>query len=393
MHIGFFQSGYPVPDGTTTAVRGLSLALTRQGHRVTIYGCGKEKAEDFHEDPALRVRLFPNISQNPFRVAQPLLRGLEKNEDDLDLLVINLMFNPPNVTVARAAGRGGIPYVVSPHDPYHPELLKKNRFRKLAYSKLFEGPLLRRAAAVQVLAPEHAAYLRKFGFRGAILAIPNGFDASASSFPPVETFSANRLSGFPRFLCLGRLDMHHKGLDLVLKAFAGSLRSRILPASASLTFVGDGGDLERLRNLATKERVDTNVSFRGRVSDGVRWEMLRGCDMLLLCSRYDGFGLVALESMLAGKPVIVSREAGISGWIEKAGCGILVEPSAGSICSGFAEAMKLQPRWEEMGEQGRSFANENMTWDDMGRRSSESYCALIDALKTAPDGEMLKQAL
>ncbi|MFZ0591028.1 MAG: glycosyltransferase [Bryobacteraceae bacterium] len=395
LHIGYFQSGYPVQDGTTTAVRGLSRALARQGHRVTIYGCGKsEITENVAGDDKLRVRLFPVSSANPFRVPRPLLDALERNEEQLDLLVINLMFNPPNVAVARAAARGGIPYVVSPHDPYHPVLLKKNRLRKLAYSMIFERPLLRRAAAVQVLAPEHAAYVRKFGFSGAILAIPNGFDASASFFPPLETFSANQLSGSPRFLCLGRLDMHHKGLDLVIEAFAGSLHSGVLPPSAGLTFVGpDGGDLQRLRRLASEERVDTNVSFAGRVSDGARWEMLRSCDMLLLCSRYDGFGLVALEGMLAGKPLIVSREAGISGWIEKAGCGVLVEPSTGSICSGFAEAMKLRPRWEEMGERGRSFAYENMTWDHMGRRAEESYCALIDALKTTPGGEMLKHAV
>jgi glycosyltransferase involved in cell wall biosynthesis len=386
LHIGYFQSGYPVPDGTTTAVHGLSLALTRLGHRVTIYGCGEaERNEEFSSNANLQVLLFPRRFANPFRVPRPLLDRLERNEEKLDLLVINLMFNPPNLAVARAARRGGIPYVVSPHDPYHPELLKKNRFRKVMYGALFERPLLRRASAVQILAPDHARFLRQFGFAGTILVVPNGFDSS--SIPPSrsQTSSTSRLSDGPRFLCLGRLDMHHKGLDLLIEGFASGLQSGALPPSASLTFVGsDGGDLGKLRDLASLRCVEPRIEFTGRVPDKTRWDMLQDCDVLVLCSRYDGFGLVALEAMLAGKPLIVSREAGISGWVEKAGCGILVEPSAASICSGFAEAMKVREQWSEIGERGRSFAHQNLTWDHMGRRAAHCYLTLMDTLKKAP---------
>jgi glycosyltransferase involved in cell wall biosynthesis len=384
LHIGFFQSGYPVPDGTTTAVRGLSFALTRQGHRATIYGCGTaEDSENISSDRGLQVLLFPKRSRNPFSVPPRLLRKLAGNEDKLDLLVINLMFNPPNVAVARAARKGGIPYVVSPHDPYHPELLKKNRLRKLFYAAVFERPLLRKAAAVQLLAENHEPHLRNFGFAGPVLVIPNGFDPSSSALSGHS--SDHRLSGFPRFLSIGRLDMHHKGLDLLIEGFASALRSGVLPCSASLTFLGpDEGDLQKLRKIASRQGVAAHVSFAGRVSDTIRSCMLRNCDLLLLCSRYDGFGLAALEAMLAARPLIVSREAGISGWIEKAGCGILVEPSPASICSGFAGAMKLRSQWDEMGARGQSFARQNMTWGQLGSHAIECYLSLMEIIKKEP---------
>jgi glycosyltransferase involved in cell wall biosynthesis len=384
LRIGFFQSGFPVPDGTTTAVRGLGFALAKAGHQITIYGCGRgEKTADGFDNSNPRVLLFERDSKNPFRVSKSLIRKFERNEEKLDLLVINLMFNPPNVAVARAARRGRIPYIMSPHDPYHPELLAKNRLRKLVYGALFERSLVRKAAAVQVLAESHAAHLRKFGFAGKVLVIPNGFDNSSLSFSSGEAHGTNRLSGFPRFLSLGRLDMHHKGLDLLIEAFARGLRSGVLPPSASLTFVGpDGGDLQTLRNLASNERVDANVSFAGRVPDEVRWEMLRSCDFVVLCSRYDGFGLVALEGMLAGRPLIISRDAGISGCVEKADCGILVEPSPDEICSGFAKAMQLHPHWAAMGQRGQAYAHENMTWEQMARRAEECYRTLLAAQQT-----------
>ncbi|HVW83467.1 MAG TPA: glycosyltransferase, partial [Bryobacteraceae bacterium] len=128
IRIGSFQVGFPEPDGMTTAVRGLSRALASRGHEVTIYGCGAGDA-DAESRPGLRALLFPLRTRNPFFVPRALLRRLEANEDGLELLMLHSMFHPANVAVARAARRAGIPYIVCPHDPYHPNLLRKNRIR------------------------------------------------------------------------------------------------------------------------------------------------------------------------------------------------------------------------------------------------------------------------
>jgi glycosyltransferase involved in cell wall biosynthesis len=349
-----------------------------RGVRVTIYGCGRQ--EDLHRletHANLEVHLFSGLAFRGFSVPTGLIEKLRRNEDQIDLLVINTMFNPPNVAVARAATKGRIPYIVSPHDPYHPDLLAKNAFRKRVYTALFERPLLRNATAVQVLSPDHVRYLEQFGVRRALV-IPNGFRAGDDNGVQAQPFDETTSShGNPRFLCLGRLDAHHKGLDLLIRGFASALRSGILSGTATLNFVGPAGsDLDVLRKLAATEGVNKQVNFTGRVSDETRRAMLRDCDVLLLCSRYDGFGLVVLEAMLAAKPVVVSREAGISSWVEKARAGVIAEPSAGGVHAAIRECMARVGEWTTLGQNGRLFAYQHLTWDRIADHAARCYSEL-----------------
>lgn len=387
MHIGYFQSGFPVPDGTTTAVHGLALGLARRGLRVTIYGCGPE--DELHRLAShsnLRVQIFPGPSLRGFSVRHALTGRIAANADGLDLFVINTMFNPPCISIGKAARKGGIPYLVSPHDPYHPELLKKNWLRKRLYMTLFEGPLLKKAAAVQVLSAEHARWLNRFGVRTAVV-IPNGFypDEAEDGSETATTRLDVQLYGDPRFLCLGRLDAHHKGLDLVIRGFASAMRAGLLPQSATVNFVGRGaGDVEMLKRIAANEGVAEQVKFLGEVSDQTRRTMLRDCDTLLLCSRYDGFGLVVLEAMLRAKPVVVSREAGIAASVERAGAGIIAEPSVTGIRAALAECMSRRSEWTTLGANGKSYAHQYMTWDRIADHAAECYRQLTDTLQHAP---------
>lgn len=389
LHIAHFQAGFPVPDGTTTAVHGLSFALARQGIRVTIYGCGPERGlQRLPEHANLRVHLFDKPSRHGFSVPGPLLERLRGNRDEIDLLVINTMFNPPNLAVARAARRGRIPYVMSPHDPYHRDLLAKNRFRKSIYTILFERRLVRRAAAVQVLSPDHTRYLARFGVRKALV-VPNGFRAADCHELQEETHSIpTQLHGEPCFLCLGRLDAHHKGLDLLIRGFARAWHSGLLPATAMINFVGpDNGDLPALRRIAAAERITDRLNFTGRVSDRTRRAMLDACDVLLLCSRYDGFGLVALEAMLAGKPVVVSNQAGISAWVQEAQAGIITEPSVDGIQIALTECFRRKSEWRALGRNGRSFAHRRLTWDQIAEHAARCYRELLGSLRHSPRNE------
>jgi glycosyltransferase involved in cell wall biosynthesis len=306
---------------------------------------------------------------------------LRHNRDNIDLLVINTMFNPPNIAVGRAARKGGIPYLVSPHDPYHPELLGKNKFRKSVYAALFERPLLTRAAAVQVLSGDHTQWLDRWGAKTALV-IPNGFsleDSDNVKQPADE--GAIALQGNPRLLCLGRMDVHHKGLDLLIRGFGRALRSGLLPERPEISFVGRGTrDVEALQRLASTEGVAEHVHFLGEVSDRTRRAALHDCDMLLLCSRYDGFGLVALEAMLAAKPVFVSRQAGISTWVEKARAGFIAEPTVSGICDGLTECVGRRGEWNTLGKNGRSYAHRHLSWDQVANHAAYCYQELLSEL-------------
>lgn len=115
------------------------------------------------------------------------------------------------------------------------------------------------------------------------------------------------------FLFVGRL-VYYKGCDILIRAFAsvmGELSSRKeatsgLDESVILRIAGDGPLLEELKALTEELGVKDHVFFVGRVSDEALLEEYRDCDVLVLPSvaRSEAFGLVQIEAMSYGKPVI-----------------------------------------------------------------------------------------
>ena len=302
-------------------------ALGRRGHSVTIYGCGDSEEPSAGACANVQVLKFPRRGRHPFEVPELLLKRLERNEDRLDLILIHGMFIPPNLAVAKAALRGRIRYIACPHDPYHPDLLSKNAIRKWVYGAAFERSYLHKATAVQLLCEDHEQYIERYAGARRVLVVPNGFDSSEGAIPN-DAGPLGVLTGDPAILLLGRVDAHHKGHDLIIESLAAARRDQLFKQSLVVNIVGsDGGDRSALEQLAERLQVRDQVRFLGRVSDVDRQAALRSCDALILPSRYDGFGLVALEAMLSGKTVLVSSQAGIAPWVTKAEADLCSTPT------------------------------------------------------------------
>jgi glycosyltransferase involved in cell wall biosynthesis len=84
-----------------------------------------------------------------------------------------------------------------------------------------------------------------------------------------------------------------------------------------------------------------------------------------------------LEAMAAGKPVIVSEEAGISSYVKKARCGYLVKPESNSIRLGLIRAVQTRAEWVSMGENGKDFAHKHLTWDKSAEQACYEYKKLL----------------
>ena len=136
----------------------------------------------------------------------------------------------------------------------------------------------------------------------------------------IVTFSqAGRDDNSFRFLSIGSLDKNKAHTDL-LQAFA----SRFKPESnIQLRIGGDGPLQEDLVVLARNLQIDRQVVFLGRLKpDQVRAEM-QACDVFVLSSHYETFGVVLIEALACGKPVVATKCGGPD-WIIHPANGLLV---------------------------------------------------------------------
>lgn len=126
-------------------------------------------------------------------------------------------------------------------------------------------------------------------------------------------------------LIVGRMSRleRYKGHDELLGAMP---RVAAACPSAKLVVAGDGDDRERLARDATALGLAERVTFTGFVSEATLGELYRRCAALVMPSRNEGFGLVYLEAMRAGRPCLALRRSAAEEIIVDGTTGILVEP-------------------------------------------------------------------
>jgi 1,4-alpha-glucan branching enzyme len=123
-------------------------------------------------------------------------------------------------------------------------------------------------------------------------------------------------------LYLGNLTERKRVEDLIW----ATARLRQLHPDVKLVVAGDGELRQTLETLARRERLSGTVIFMGRVPDKALPSLYALADVFVLPSREEGLGVVLLEAMASGKPVVASRTSGILSVIDDQRTGLLFEP-------------------------------------------------------------------
>jgi len=168
---------------------------------------------------------------------------------------------------------------------------------------------------------------------------------------------------------VGRLTAQ-KGFDDLIRAYP--IIKRSVPASR-LLLVGDGYMRTELEHLAEQLHVKDSTTFAGFISDTELVAALRSSDVVVVPSRFEPFGIIALEAMAAGTPLVVSRVGGLAEIVEDSVDGIEVEPNnpsaiasaTVSILSDREFAARLATRGEEKAK--------SYSWENVAKRTLGVY--------------------
>jgi len=313
MHVVQLGKYYPPQrGGIETVVEGLARGLVRRGHEVTVVvsnDCPRDADERIDGVRVIRV------ARRALIASQPINPGLTRALSELSFDVLHVHTpNPLGALAALVASRGR-PLVVS----HHSDIVEQKLLGlpgRLAHAALYA-----RASAIVAATPLHVRYsamLRRFEERCRVIPFSLPERPNGSPAPPILP------SGWlerPLALFVGRL-VHYKGLQVLLDALAKC-------PSLRLAVVGSGPLRAQLVQKARDLGIEQRVAFVGNVSDQALQALYSACRFLVLPSilESEAFGLVQLEAMAAGRPVISTNlRSGVPYVNQHGRTGLLVPP-------------------------------------------------------------------
>jgi len=348
-----------IPRLATTITR----ALARRGHAVTVCTTDVRDSRTRASRTSLNeagvdVRMFRNASNAVayhFQLFTPvgLRHFLRKAAGSFDIAHLHACHNLPVVIAAWELTRAGVPYVVSPNGtaPAIERWIKAKRLFAMTIGR----SLLPRAARVTAVSRAEVVQLRALGVDAAsIVRIPNPID-EAEFVQPLDPHRYRRqmhVGDAPLVLFLGKLTPR-KGVDDLVRAVALLRDPRI-----KLIIAGNDMGMERtLLSLIRRLGLVNRVSLVGLLTGRDRLDALAAADVVVYPSRDEIFGLVPLEALLAGTPVVVCNDSGCGEVITQTGGGCLTKPGditglAGAIDRVLADV----PAWRARARDGAASA-------------------------------------
>jgi glycosyltransferase involved in cell wall biosynthesis len=175
-----------------------------------------------------------------------------------------------------------------------------------------------------------------------------------------------------KFISIGRL-LHWKGFHLGLRAFAQA----DLPSNVEYWIVGDGPELARLQALTEKLNIAHKVKFWNKLSREETLQKLGECLALIHPSLHESGGLVCLEAMAVGRPVICLDLGGPAIHVtEETGFRITAGDPKPTVCALAAAITRLandSELWGNMSQAGKKRVSEIYSWEIRGLLFTQLY--------------------
>jgi glycosyltransferase involved in cell wall biosynthesis len=304
-------------SGVPAVIASLSAHLARRGHHVEVWLLRPwNKEEQAVHAAALRDADVSLVS--PPVTGRRRLAALADRH--VDVVQLHSVFTPPNALLAR---RLRVPYVISPHGGYAPASLARNARRKAGYKYLLERPMLRRAALRVALTDVEARDLDAFGAGQPVAIIPNGVIPAPRDLDGAGFRRELGLGPTDRLLLfVGRLDVLHKGLDVLVDGVAEAPAWRLAMVGPDVRG-GRAWLLARAEALGMLSRLAVVGPRQGRALH----QAFAAADCFALTSRWEGLPIALLEALAHGVPAVVSPAVDRLVGVTQAGAGWSVRGS------------------------------------------------------------------
>lgn len=358
--------------GPIESVSKLCEGLVDAGHDVEVYTTtanGNSELEVEHNKKLIvdgvTVTYFKRITKDPTHVSLALWRHLYKNVTSFEVVHIQSWWNILVIGAAAICQLKGVKVVIAPRGMLSEYIFSfgMKRIKKLIHisigKKLLSNSVLHATAE-----SEYSECIKIIpGWRGFIL--PN-----IISLPEIE--SIKKKNTIFKLIYMSRIHPK-KGLEIVFEALSNVDFLFELQIAGS----GETSYIEELKELAVNLGISEKIKWLGWLDRHEKFKTLMSADLFLLLSKNENFANVVIESLHMGTPVLLSKDVGLSSFIEKEDLGWVTSLNVEEVANSINEIFRDTTKQCRINAFGRIIVERNFSSKVVIAKYIEEYTKLL----------------
>ncbi|MCI0629639.1 MAG: glycosyltransferase [Phycisphaerales bacterium] len=344
--VQYLRSFSSADGGVVRAVIDLATALASRDHAIVVLTTDQSDLppgwDGRDRRPLPQVlsahRVLPRwLSRHSLRLGRQALHEAKAALAGADVLHLHVPWDPICVQLARLARETNLPYVVSVHGMLDDWTMRHKAGKKRLFLAMGARRMLEQAAAVQFTSRVEAEQSQQwFSCKRSVVA-PLIFDTSAFDHLPGLDVARRKFfptlapaPDVPLILYLGRLHPI-KRIDLLLEAVC-RLRDANEPFHLVIAGAGEPHHEQELRKAVDSHSLQPWASFVGFAQGQEKLSLYQAAVVAVNPSAYESFGLVSIEALACGTPIIITKAVNIWPELQSSGGASIVAPNAQSLC-------------------------------------------------------------
>lgn len=350
--------------GPSVSTSALALHMQRLGHEVQFHTAEGDFSEypdiDFHPYHFYNLPILRQLA-----VSRQLYKNLKKESNDAQIIQTNSLWQFANFIHEYARRGSEAKSVIVPRGTFSKYALSLSPKKKRLILALGQRTALEKADMFIATCQKEYEDIRAFGLKQPIAIIPNGLD-----LPDTGTVSKKKTITF-----LGRIHKV-KGVDILIEAWR-KIEDDVRFNDWNLVIAGPTSSDYAKEIQRQAENLKT-VEFTGEIKGDAKNKLLAKSAIYVLPTHTENFGISIGEALACGTPVITTTGAPWSGLADN-DCGLWIDLSVENLTKALEDMMSLpMERLVSMGENGRQWIKRDFSWEEIAKKTIQSYKWLLD---------------
>ena len=344
-------------SGVSVVVPKYIIEQQRLGHNVAIINVNGEIIESIKNNQIIIEK------QNRIKVEE-----LPSPFNKPDIVIFQECYRKEYIKLWPQLKKRKIPYVIIPHGELQKSAQEHKRTKKIISNLFFFKKFTDVAKAIQCLS---LSEFKETNFGSKKIIATNGIEIPSVS---KEIFNESHII----FTYIGRLDIHPKGLDLLIAAIE-SLHKELVECDVKVNIYGPDilGRKKNLEKLICSSNVGDIVKIHGSVSGSDKEKVLINSDVFIQTSRFEGMPLGILEALSYGLPCIITEGTTLTKQICSSNSGWNAGNTVESIKTAIMSCLESKQNWAIIGKNGRKLVTETYNWNKVMGDTINLYKELL----------------